>query len=167
MRTSDGCPDAAGSALSMSNLSFFKRFVPPAPGAWGISLEELRRLRVGSGELSLATLAVLAAAPLSGGRSWRRPAVHTSALDAVMRADARCVSVGPVRHVVILRPDKGLRSFVSRKGQPAAARASFLARGGWGQRDRFPPLPESSERPPSQVKDPRQGNAPQSSASCR
>ena len=73
MRTSDGCPDAAGSALSMSNLSFFKRFAPPAPEAWGISLEELRRLRVGSGELSPATLAVLAAAPLSGGRSWRRP----------------------------------------------------------------------------------------------
>ena len=44
------------------------------------------------------------------------------------------------RAALDLRPWRGLRNSVSRKGRPATARASFLARGGWAQRDRFPPL---------------------------
>ena len=64
------------------------------------------RLRVGSGELSPATLAVLTGAPLTAmGTDGSAPAVFTFAPDAVMLADARAPAVLAGAPLAVMRAD--------------------------------------------------------------
>ena len=66
------------------------------------------RLRVGSGKLSPATLAVLTGAPDAAmGADGGAPAVLADAPDAVMRADARAPAVLAAAPLAVMRADGG------------------------------------------------------------